>query len=67
MPTIPKPNTKERATVTIVLEDCSIANRMPDDALNVNNGNSKGVDKTKANNAPPITIPNTKTATMAYL
>lgn len=67
MLTVPRPNNKESAIVAIVLEYCSIANSMPDDAWKVNRGKSNGVDKTNVSNAPPTTIPATNTATMAYL
>lgn len=67
MLTIPRPNNKDSATGAIILEYCSIVNKMPDDAWKVNNGNSDGVDKTKASNAPPTIIPATNTVTMAYL
>lgn len=64
---IPKPIIKDSVIVTNILEYRSIANRKPDDVWKVNSGSSDGVDKTKASNAPPTTIPATNTATMAYL
>ena len=68
---MPKPIIKDSATIATSLEDCSMADRMPDrmpdDAWNVNKGTSDGVDKTNASNAPPTTIPATNVANMAYL
>ena len=64
---IPRPIISDRTIVAIVLEYCSIANKMPDDAWKVNNGNSDGVDRTRANNAPPAMKPATNAAIIAYL
>ena len=61
------PIIKDSATVANILEDCPIADKMPDDACKVNKGISDGADKTKASNAPPTTIPATNAANMAYL
>ena len=64
---MPKPINSDRAIVASILDDCSIANRIPDVAWKVNKGNSDGVDKTKASNTPPTMIPATNVANMAYL
>ena len=38
------PIIKDSATVANILEDCPIADKMPDDACKVNKGISDGVD-----------------------